>query len=164
MIARPPPRTSRLWPGMVFALIALNFGVVAVTVYASRAAGSSFAVEPRYDQKALHWDEYVSRRAIERQLGWSVILDSVDAGRVRVRVLDRDGNPITGARVEIEAFHHARAGRRLTATLAESAQSGYEGALAVDTAGLWQFSITVRRAGDTFTTDITRAIGERNPS
>lgn len=158
MIVQQKQRNSRVWPGMVFALIALNFGVVAVTVTAARSAHASFAVEPHYDRKALHWDDFVRAQEQQRRLGWSVVVDCVEGGALRVRVLDRQQVPITGAQVDIEAFHHARAGQRLRTSLIESARHDYEGTLDIGAAGLWQFSINVRHGADTFTTEVTRAI------
>ncbi len=148
----------KLWPGMVFGLIGLNFCIVAATVYSARAHHASFSVESDYDRKALHWED--SARQLQRNaaLGWSLRIDAAESGQLGVSLLDRDGNKIDGAAIAVEAFHHARAGNRITASLSPTA-SGYAAVIDATKPGLWQFNFIVHHGPDTFTSAVTRAIG-----
>ncbi len=152
-----PRKKTRLWPGMIFALIGLNFCVVGLTVVAARARHSSFAVEADYDRKALHWEDTARQRTHNAELGWTVRVDRVEGGRLAVAILDKSGAAISGASVNVEAFHHARAGTRIETLLGET-PNGYEGAVAIDLPGLWELRFTVRHGTDTFTAALTRAM------
>jgi nitrogen fixation protein FixH len=151
-------KRSRLWPGMIFGLIGLNFFVVGVTVYAASARRASFAVEPDYDRKALHWEESTRQAARNAELGWNISVERIGDGKLAVGLLDKAGKVIKGAGIEVEAFHHARAGKRLSVSLSQAADGNYEGDLAVDIPGLWDFRFTVRHEKETFTATLTRAI------
>jgi len=151
----------RLWPGMVFVLIGLNFCIVGFTVYAAGRHRSSHAIEPDYDRKALNWNETARQIAHNAELGWTIRVDSVDAGIITATLLDRRGEAIHGADIAVEGFHHARRGDVLHSTLAASSAGGYRAELAVHAAGLWEFRFTVRHGGEVFTSAITRIITER---
>jgi nitrogen fixation protein FixH len=148
----------RLWPGMVFGLIGLNFCVVAATVYAAHARRSAFAIETDYDRKALRWDDAARQLRTNAQLGWSVRVDSVEGGRLRISLLDRDGHGLDGADVRAEVFHHARAGDRVVAALAHEAGGRYAAGVRIATPGLWELRFEVRRGADVFTATVTRAV------
>lgn len=150
----------RLWPGMIFALIGLNFCIVGVTIYAAGRRGSSHAIEPDYDRKALNWNQAARQVAHNTELGWTLRLDSIEAGIISATLLDRQGQPITGANIAVEAFHHAHAGDKLHATLTSASANNYRAGLAVNQAGLWEFRFTVRHQGEVFTSTLTRIITE----
>ncbi|MBX3378300.1 MAG: FixH family protein [Phycisphaeraceae bacterium] len=152
--------SKRLWPGMIFALLGLNVCVVAFTVVASRAHSSSFSVERDYDRKALHWEETARQRERNSELGWVLELERAGGGAMAVRLRDRDGRAVEGARVEFEAFHHARARERIAGELRGSPEGVYIGEARIDRAGLWEFRFIVRRGDQVFTQDMTRAMVE----
>jgi nitrogen fixation protein FixH len=144
----------RVWPGMVFGLIGLNFGVVAVTFYLAHS-DPSFAVEPDYDRKALAWDETSRLAARSAALGWTATLEvpPPDAAGDRpftVRLTDRAAAPVDGATVQIEAFASARASERRRINLRRVEPGLYEGALGRAAGGLWEFRITATRDTERF--------------
>ena len=151
-------RVSRgvLWPCVVVAALVLT---VAGNVALLLVAGSdpSFSVEPDYYRKAVAWDATMAQERHNRDLGWSVDLRiSPEAGvaplsRVRAVVLDRDGAPLEGAAVELEAFHGARAGSRVRASLEPQGTTAHAALLPLRRAGLWELRLTVRRGADVFT-------------
>jgi len=144
------------WPFLLVALLAS--GVGANLYLLARAVGDpSFAVEPDYYAKAVAWDDHQAQARENVELGWSVQIEVAPAalatGRARVvaKLTDRDGRPIGGATVALEAFHNARAADRLEATLSESAVHDYVAEVAIVRPGLWEFRVTARRGGDTYT-------------
>ena len=78
---------------------------------------------------------------------------------VTVRLADRSGAPIEGARVAVEAFHNARASRILSAALSQQGQ-GYAAVMPLDRPGLWEFRLRVTRAPEVFVATLTRDVTE----
>lgn len=150
---------ERIWPTLVVVALVGNVGL-GLTL--ARIAGNdpSFAVEPDYYAKAMAWDSIVAQREQNADLGWQVTptLPAIVAGTdgpLTLELRDRDGRPVRGARVHLEAMPVARASRVVTAVLRDSAAAGvYAGAVAVDRPGLWEFRITAVRDTDRFTVNL----------
>jgi nitrogen fixation protein FixH len=109
-----------------------------------------FAVEPDYYQKATRWDETAARQRLSDELGWSsnVALTALAPGsQLSIELLDAMRAPITGARVEVEAFHNARAADIEHAVLSEAGGGRYHTALRSTRPGLWEVRITAVGAG-----------------
>lgn len=133
------------WPGTIVLFILGNMAVCGVTVAVAMRAGDR-GVEPDYYQKAKHWDESVAAKERSDKLGWRVLyLEPPTVGRaLRVRVIDINGNGVEGAKVNLEAFHHATASKRIEMVLTSDAKTGVAAAdFAPDRAGLWEFRWTV---------------------
>lgn len=148
----------KIWPGMVFLLIGINFCVVGVTVYAANFRHASFSVEPDYDRRALHWDETARQVRHNATLGWVVRVDSIDHGKLAVSLVDSGGQALDAATIHVEAFHHAHARNKTVVTLEPLDAGRYSGPAAIDIPGLWEFRFTVVRGPETFTQSLTRLI------
>lgn len=138
------------WPGMVIVFILGNIGVCAVTVAVAMRAGDR-GVEPEYYQKAMHWDQAVAAEKKSAELGWRIVYESHPrVGQpVRVRVLDAHGEPVAGAKVTLQTFHHTTASKRIEAAFSGDASSGVMSSdFAPDRAGLWQFRWSVDAGGE----------------
>jgi nitrogen fixation protein FixH len=154
---------GRAWPWLLAGLLVFGVGVnVGFLIVAT--GDPSFAVEEDYYGRALRWDETTREAARNAELGWSVEVDPAPSSRgpgftdLSLRVVDRDGAPVAGARVSLEAFHHARAGDKLRADLA-AAGDRYGTTLPMRRAGLWQLRVRVERGAETFTTVLDRELG-----
>jgi len=153
-----PRRRGWGWPLLIGGLLVGGAGAnVGLMLVANSDPG--FAVEPDYYQKALHWDETMAQEARNASLGWSVAVSfdrSSRPGQVMIaaRVSDGGGRPVEGARVDIEAFHSARANRVLAATLAAGPGGRYAAALPLDRPGLWELRLRVAQGEQTFTQTI----------
>jgi len=144
------------WPVVIVAL--LGSGVGANVYLLMRAVGDpSFAVEPDYYAKAIAWDAHQRQARENLDLGWRVGIDvapaSLATGHAKVvaSLRDRDGQPVPGAAMTLEAFHNARAGQVLTVDLAETAAHDYAAEAAIVRPGLWEFRVVARRGAQTFT-------------
>jgi nitrogen fixation protein FixH len=124
----------------------------------------SYAVEDDYYQKALHWDQRRAQQRANDELGWSVTLavsgprTASDPASLELVLTDRDGRPVDGAAVSVEAFHNARADRILRAPLGGSGGGRYSSNLAMRRPGVWEFRITATRGETTFTHRETRYV------
>lgn len=153
------------WPLIIIALLVggagANIGLMLVA-----AGDASFAVEPDYYQKALHWDETMAQEARNRALGWSVTVAFGDTPRpgqitLAAQVNDRAGDAVQGARVAVEAFHSARANRVLTATLSPESAGRYAATLPLDRPGLWELRLRVERGDQVFTQTLVQDLARR---
>lgn len=117
-----------------------------------------FALEPEYYARATRFDEEQSRRTQSARLGWSVRVAEFGAGAepdgVVLALSERDGRPLTAARVSVVAFANARAARRFTVELTERAPGLYGARLPAPRAGLWELRVTARRASDELSTTL----------
>jgi nitrogen fixation protein FixH len=151
------------WPvGLAALLVGSAAANVALVVITARDA--SFAVEPNYYAKALAWDETMAQQARNETLGWSVGLSVEPTGErgrmtVAVRLADRGGAPLGGARIAVEAFHNARASQVLMATL-DPRGPDYAAAMPLARPGRWEFRLRVTRSPDVFTATLTRDLPE----
>jgi nitrogen fixation protein FixH len=68
-----------------------------------------------------------------------------------ITLTNRDGQPLDGADVTVEAFAHSRANDRLQLELRPLGDGHYAVESPFRRAGLWEFRFTVQRGPDTFT-------------
>ena len=149
------------WPFLIVALLA---GGVGANVYLLVRASSdpSFSVEPDYYAKAVAWDAHLEQARRNAALGWRAEL-STGAGGVLVRVTDRDGRAVAGARVDLEAFPMARGNQVVRGTLLETGDHAYRADLPVTRPGLWEFRLAVVRRADTFTAVVSQDVAGARP-
>ena len=154
-----PPRLR--WPVLVIGALVIHVVVSLATVVVA-TSNPSYAVEEDYYQKALAWD---SRRAQDRhnlELGWQLDFEVAPppaAGsdpQLVIRLADRSGRPLDGARVAVAAFHNARADQIIRVEPAAAANGVYTCPLAMHRAGRWELRFTVDRGGEHFTRTVRR--------
>jgi len=149
-------RQAYFWPGLVITLLSGQVFMLLIMVYIA-TSDRSFAVEPDYYQKGLHWDEIAAQESRNQQLGWNISLEFGDpAGplakrEVRCALTDRDGRPLDGAVVDLIAFPHARGSQRELLTLQPAGDGVYVTDMRFQKRGLWEFRFAVRRAAEVFT-------------
>lgn len=142
-----------IFPGIIFALLGLNFAIVGITVFAANSDGGA-VIEPDYYQKALRWDD---RRALDdrwRALGWTADVElqpRTNATAIVLNLADRAGGRIGGAVVQALAFRSADAGRRHQLDLKEVGPGRYEGVAPAAGRGEWQVELRIRALGELFT-------------
>jgi FixH len=153
-------RAATGWP------IALA-GVLGVTVIANvfllYAANDRNAavVEPDYYRKAVAWDSTAAQLGVDAALGWSIDarFDPIDVhgdAQLHVRVTDRDGMPLAGARIVCTGIHNLDAGHRPEAD--GTADTLGEAALPFRHVrpGLWELRFVVTHGTDRFTGSLRR--------
>lgn len=128
----------------VVLLVASVAGVSSMATIAARDPG--FSLEKDYYQQAIHWDGQQAQWAENERLGYRLGLELAPANgslEVVLRVTNRAGEPLTDARVSVEAFASARAGVRRTLELTRAADGTYRTALDRARPGLWEFRVLV---------------------
>lgn len=158
------------WPLIVVTLLAGHLTICCVTIYLA-TSDPSFAVEPDYYNKALHWDEFNRQRYANAALGWKLDYqvdkqaDVLRQRSLRCTLVDQAGQPIRDAAISLVAFPHRYGTRRQTVELTATDEGDYAATLRFGTLGLWEFRFTVKRAGQTFTyTDQRFVTAAKKPS
>lgn len=153
-------KPGQLWPAAMIAVLALT--VIANLAVLSLAHDPDAAiVEPDAYPRAVAWDSTAARRDASDALGWTAVAaigalegagESARAD-VQVTIVDRDGRPVDGASVTVEAIHN-REIRRPSAELAARGGGAYAAAMPLPRAGLWELRVQADRGGDHFTTSL----------
>ena len=143
------------WPISLAGVLATT---VAANIWVAVIANDdpSFAIEPDYYRKAVDWDRRMAQEARNAELGWGATasLEPQRGGHARLvaRITDREGRPLTGATVTVEAFASARANRMATVTLTpETTPGAYAATLDGARPGLWELRLRVVRGEQVFT-------------
>jgi hypothetical protein len=150
----PPPHVR--WPLAIVVALVLHVVVSLATVFVA-TSNPSYAVEEDYYEKALHWDEKRAQDRRNIELGWRIEIeveppDSAGSPAALEAILTgADEGPIDGATVAVEAFHNARAGNILRATLAGRGAGRYAAELPMRWAGVWEFRFVAERGSLRFT-------------
>jgi nitrogen fixation protein FixH len=151
--------SGRFWAFFPVMILAPLVGGLLYLVHRA-SSDPSFAVEDRYYAKAVSWDDKLAERRVNEALGWRVRSGVSAASKktrdVSVQLVDREGVPVAGARVEVDAFAVARSSSTVHAVLSEIAPGSYLGGLDASRAGLWEFTFHATRGTDRFTT-VTRS-------
>jgi nitrogen fixation protein FixH len=144
---------ARIWASVPVVLLG---GLVTTVLGLVHVALSdpSFAVEDRYYTKALSWDEHLAAERRSASLGWraSVLTARAPNGEtdLTVTLVDRDGRPVHGARIDGEAFAVARSRRVVRTAFVEAAPGDYRAHIVTDRGGRWEISMDARREKDRF--------------
>lgn len=150
---RPPRRGGWIWPAIVIGLLSMQVGICGVSVYLA-TSDSSFAIEPDYYRKAVHWDQTRAAQRAGAALGWRMRLtveprcDEFGRRLVDLSLVDSGGAALEGARVEAIAFHHARANARQRIELAPQDGGRFSALAPLRRAGLWEFRVRAQRGAD----------------
>jgi len=162
-IHHPERRHRAFWVGLILALLGGQMVLICTMAYVATSDGS-FAIEPDYYQKGLHWDETAAQIRKNAELGWSVRLQVGDQVGIRgeralrCRLSDNVGRALDGATIDLVAFPHARGNQRSSATLIPADDGEYATSLRFSHPGVWEFRVIVQRGPETFTQTLLRDV------
>ena len=91
------------------------------------------------------WNVNSLKARLEKVLWWLARTRPDVLLMQETKLADRDGRPVPGAAVGLEAFHNARAADVVTATLSETADHDYVADVPVVRPGLWEFRLAATR-------------------
>lgn len=150
------PWQRLVWPGIIFYMLGGQILLTLSTVYMATRS-RSFAVEPDYYQKALHWDDTAAGRQMLARLGWKISIEvapevsPLGERTFTCRLSDKSGKPVAGARIDVVAFAHAVASQRVSAVLEPGEPGAYTGRVRMRHKGLWEFRMAIRQGDVAFT-------------
>ena len=148
-------------------LVASTLGVGSLAMIAVQ--DPNFALEPKYYEKALHWDRTQAQAADNERLRYRVELVSEIAAdergnaTLRVRITDANGREVDHATVRATAFANAFAGQQTMLEFQQTEPGLYSAQLNARHLGLWEFRLVVTQGGDrvtsTLRSDVLRSAG-----
>ncbi|MCC6157515.1 MAG: FixH family protein [Deltaproteobacteria bacterium] len=141
------------WPLLVIGLLGGLLVMNGIMLFVA-TRDPSFAVEKNYYQKALDWDEKRAQDGANDALGWSIAVSLATAGtdvRVAATITDREGAPVNGATVSLEAFHLARSAAAREIALAEETPGRYSTTWPAMRPGIWEMRFRIEKDGHVFT-------------
>jgi nitrogen fixation protein FixH len=162
-VQKKAKRRYLLWPILLTSLIGIHtISVIVMVIVATH--DSSFALEPDWYLKGLHYEQTVEQQQANSRLKWSVQLDvgqPLDGShrrKVTCTIRDAAGKPIENATVDLVAFAHLRANNRQSSVLLPQEGGSYAATLPFEDVGMWEFRVVVTRGADTFTHIVKREI------
>jgi nitrogen fixation protein FixH len=157
------------WPLIIIGLLSIHVaGMLVAVSIATR--DRSFAVMPDYYDRALNWDRAQAEKRASQKLGWKLQIEPAGAvdptgrRRVRIRLIDAQGRPISPATIQITAYHHAHASQRQTIQFQTDADGNAQQAMAMPFAGFYQFDSTAAARGEEFTCSLTQYVSDEGPN
>jgi nitrogen fixation protein FixH len=149
---------ARWWPAALVAVLAVTV-VANVALLWKANSDPSFAVEPDYYQRAVHWDSTIAQRQRSDALHWRAAarLAPPDDGEatIFVTLTTRDGAPVDSADVRAEASHNARGADVYQVRLLASGPGLYAARIPSRAQGLWRVDLTATRGPDRFAERLT---------
>jgi len=155
-----------LWPGIVVGILLTHTVCCLVVVYIA-TSDPTHAVIPDYHEKAVAWDAIRADALASEQLGWACTIETAAGAdllgerSLRLSLKDARGEPVSGATVSLEGYHHARANDTVLADLKEGAPGEYVAMLKMRKPGLWRFDVKAKWGEDVFVQQIDQPVGER---
>jgi nitrogen fixation protein FixH len=124
-----------------------------------------FALESNYYDKAVHWDRARAAARESNATGFSLelapLLEASGVTEVSLTLRDRDGKPVQGAAVELEAFPNAYASRVARLSLREVAAGKYTAELRGAVLGLWELRVSATSGTAHFQQVLRRDLSKR---
>lgn len=148
-------RKAYLFPAIIIGLLVMQIGLCLIGIYYATRSNAN-VVESDYYDKALHWDQQVATEQASAALGWTAKMNisavpDMQANRTFVlEMKDRDGRPITGAKIRMIYFHHANARHVEQTELRDLSNGFYSATIAAARPGLWEFRLVAERGKEKF--------------
>jgi len=136
-------RAGRIWALVPLGLLTCMFAGLGTLAYIA-IDDPSFSLEPDYYAKAVQWDRSQAQLRENEALGFAldvqqpVVVAADGQAAFELRLTDRAGAAISGARLEVEAFPNAFASRVERRLLQEVAPGVYRANLSHGMPGLWE--------------------------
>ena len=153
---------ARLWPVAIIGVLALTVGANAWILYEASRDPNGAALESDYYRKAVAYDSTLAQSRRDVTLGWrlAVTTGAYDpAGTpLTLSLVDRDGQPLTGATIDLVAIHNLEGGRELSSSFVTGSDGSATQCVPLHHAGLWQLRFDVRHGGEHFTSDVRHEV------
>jgi nitrogen fixation protein FixH len=139
--------------GKKFLLVFLAFfGVVFVAdgimIYLG-TSGQDGLVEENYYQKGITYNDVIQVKKRQAELGWDFALshpEKTGSGPLEVKLVDADGQPLTGKRVAALVRRPAQQGYDQNLSFEEVAPGTYRAEVSLPLQGLWDVKARIRDA------------------
>ena len=146
-------KSGAAWPWAIAAVLGLTVVANIMLWRAANAPGTN-DLEPDYYRRAIAWDSTQAARVRSARLGWSArasLARATSGGeRLEVALVTPEGQPVTGAAVQVEGVHNLDPGHPEHWTLVEQQDGGYALPVHLPHAGRWELRVTAARGDERF--------------
>jgi nitrogen fixation protein FixH len=135
---------------MVVTFFAAIFLVNAAMIYAALSTNTGIVANEPY-RKGLHYNERIAADARQAHLGWTDLLSVSWDGRITFMLVEKDGRPVSGLRIEGTLGRPSTDRQDIRLTLHEEAPGHYETRIAPLGDGNWLIAldaVTGEASGD----------------
>lgn len=148
-------KSQFFWLSLIGLIVCVDFVAFGYLI-ARSSTDESFAVEENYYEIGLEWDAHMAQERENARLGWRVEVSVGDIGHedrsLNLRVTDREGAPIPGARLRADAFANRKASEKHERTCVTDSQGLCEIRVPETVGGIWDVRLRVVDAdGQVFT-------------
>ncbi|MEO5345792.1 MAG: FixH family protein [Magnetococcus sp. YQC-9] len=148
----PKRRFFRLepWPTAIVLFFMVVFVVNILFVRLSLNSWTGLVTEGAYD-KGLAYNKVIQAREAQETLGWRVTLDDAalrvgSESRLRLAIVDKQGAPVIGARVNGRLVRPVQQGYDRDFIMQEAQPGAYEVGLSIPMPGIWELQVSVDKA------------------
>ncbi len=152
--------SRRFWVSMILGFFAIDITVAVVAI--SMAAGDpSFRPIPGFSDRSVYWAETQKKQKNLLDLGWKIEVDpsATHASQLAIRVLDKQGQPVSDAEFNVTVFHYTRVAEQQTAKMVES-DGIYTASFDLAKSGNWNLDILGKAASGEDTWSQIRLVRE----
>ncbi|MCW9014482.1 MAG: FixH family protein [Gammaproteobacteria bacterium] len=142
------------------ALVAIVLLVNIVMISLAFITNPGLVSEDYYERGQEHEQNVRSRIAARETLGWTVSTDFPQnpvqnrKELYRFNIVDKAGNPLTGADVSLNAYRPSDAEADFNVKMTETLTGLYEARITYPLKGIWELNISINRDNDAY--DFTR--------
>ena len=153
------------WPALLVALLLLPVGANGYLMLRANN-DPSFFIEKDYYKKAVAWDQHQAEARRSAELGWHLDLKpdpaAVGLGSAfMARLLDRAGQPVVGAHLQLSAVRIARSAEVFQAALRETEPGHYSFSLPLRAAGLYEWRVSAQRGAEVYSATLRKDVALR---
>ncbi|MCE9602736.1 MAG: FixH family protein [Gemmatimonadetes bacterium] len=146
-------RAEAVWPLAIASVLGVTVVANLWLLHAANEPGTG-ALEPNYYARALAWDSTQVEHSRSVALGWTAGAAFVQPARIGteliVHLAQRDGAPLSGARVAVVGVHNLESERPSTWALLERSPGEYVAAVSPAHAGRWELRVSASVGQDRF--------------
>jgi nitrogen fixation protein FixH len=146
------------WLTLLIVVFGVNAGMVTIAV----VTNPGLVEQDYYERGRDHERNFLQRMEARTKLGWSVGLSVPTKAQLAIpglysfSITDRDGVPVRGAEVVMEAYRPSDVSADFSTVLAEVAPGRYDAAVSFPLQGIWDITVNVTHGSDRY--DIKRRI------
>jgi nitrogen fixation protein FixH len=128
-----------------FTFFGAIFAMNGAMIYSAFSTYSGIVSNEPY-RKGLHYNDRIAADARQTRLGWNDAIAVGRDGHVVVKLADRDGQPIAGARLDAQIGRPSTSRHDIKMDLGETAAGRYEAQVGTLGEGSWTISVDVKTA------------------
>jgi len=143
-----PRPSDRFIPWYIVLFFVVQAVAFAWFYHVATRSFTGLVTEEAYE-KGLRYNAVIAQAERQEQLGWTVRMEKAGGG-VLISLNDREGKPLSGARVRLWLVRPVQSGMDQRLEMTETAPGTYFTAVSVPERGLWEARAHVEKDGHSY--------------